>query len=181
MASEKKFCKYRFSKRIAKAMAVAFTVMGASTVHAEGDDLANVMAKARLQATLDFRIVIPTVLKVKSLISPPSLVIEQADIDRGYMEINDASSLAIVTNSRQGFMLSAQIDSTLLETAEVRLMNHASNHTLRVEGDLSSMLVKLPGHSHDAVAISYRLYLSKQVRVGKYDWPVMLGFSSQTI
>jgi hypothetical protein len=181
MASEKKFCKYCFCTRTAKAMAVAFTAMGASVVHAEGGDLANVMAKARLQATLDFRIVIPTVLKVKSLISPRSLVIEQADIDRGYMEINDASSLAIVTNSRQGFMLSAQIDSTLLETAEVRLMNHTSNHTLRVEGDLSSMLVKLPGHSHDAVAISYRLYLSKQVRVGKYDWPVMLGFSSQTI
>jgi hypothetical protein len=176
MACKNQFYKMCFRPRAAKVVGIVFTLMAIPfAAHAEADDAAN--AARRSHAMLDFRIVIPPVLKVKSLTVPSTLLVEQADIDRGYVEVNDASSLAVMTNSRDGFMLSAQIDSRLLERAEVRI----TNHTLHAAGDLSSMVVKLPARYHDRVGVSYRLYLAKHACAGIHRWPVALTFSQQAI
>jgi hypothetical protein len=166
----------RLHLRAAQAIAGALALTAIPfAVHAEITD--TLIPAIGQHAILDFKIVIPPVFKVKALIAPRSLVIEQTDIERGYVDLRDASSLAIITNSRHGFMLSAQIDSTLLERAEVRV----ANQTLRAASDLSSMLVQLPAQSHNNIGVSYRLHLKQQTRAGEYRWPVVLTFSPQTI
>jgi hypothetical protein len=166
------------SLRLRAALAIAGALVLAAMPFAVHADATGTQRPAiREHAILDFKIVIPPVLKVTPLTAPRRLVIEQTDIERGYVDLHEASSLAIATNSRHGFMLSAQIDSTLLERAEV----HVANQTLRAASDLSSMLVQLPQRSHSSIGVSYRLHLKQQTRAGEYRWPVALTFSLQTI
>jgi hypothetical protein len=144
----------------------------APSAHAESADPA-----ANKRAILDFGIVIPPILHVQALNTPRVIRIDEADVARGWVDLRDASLLSITSNHRRGFQISAHIDSALVDSVEVRLMDRV----MRVMGDLTSMVVSAPRAVDRRVGVSYRLYLRQGVRAGEYRWPVALTFTPQSV
>ncbi len=129
------------------------------------------------KAQLDFKIVIPSMVRVKALVQPDRITIEQAQVERGYIDLDAASSLLLTSNSRQGYVLSASFDSGLLASVEVKV----ANQVLRAADGLASMRVDAPMLVDKLVGVSYRLYLKPGVRAGDYRWPVALAFSPSVV
>jgi hypothetical protein len=162
-----------FNCRRARYFATLIFCGAVSTmVHAESADVA-----ARKRAALDFSVLIPPVLNVQTLSTPRTIHIEEEHVAQGYVDLRDASSLAITSNHRGGFQVSVQIDSALVESVEVRLMDRV----VRVAGGLVTMVVSTPPAGDHRVGVSYRLYLKRGVGAGAYRWPVALTFSPQSV
>ena len=128
-------------------------------------------------AHLNFRIVIPAIVRVKALSQPVNIKIEQTHIDRGYIDLDAASSLQLTSNSRRGYMLSANFNAELLEKIEVKL----PHKTLHANERSSNMHVESPILIDEVVGVSYRLYLKPHVQAGEYQWPVALTFMPNVV
>ena len=125
------------------------------------------------QSRLDFRIVIPAVIRVTPVVQPDHIVVESNHIEQGYIDLDGGTAIKLTSNSRSGFQLSASFDSQLLSRVEVRV----SNQSLHASSGFGSMRV-LSGLIVDKlVPISYRLHLLPGARAGQYRWPVALVFS----
>ncbi len=60
---------------------------------------------------LDFRITIPPVVKAEARADPASLQVTAGDVERGYVDLDGASSLVLTSNAHQGFMMAVAIRS----------------------------------------------------------------------
>lgn len=126
---------------------------------------------------LNFRIVIPAIVRVKALSQVASITIEQAHIDRGYIDLDAASSLQLTSNSRRGYMLSANFNAELLEKIDVKL----PHKTFHANDRSTNMHVESPILIDEVVGVSYRLYLKPHVQAGEYQWPVALTFMPNVV
>lgn len=128
-------------------------------------------------AAIDFNIVIPPVLHVRSLNTPRTIRVEHAHVAQGFIDLPDASVLSITSNIRSGFQISAHVDSALVKSVDVHMMNRV----MRAMGELTSIVIPAPRVADHRVGVSYRLYLNEGVAAGEYRWPVALTFSPQSI
>ena len=118
------------------------------------------------QSRLDFRIVIPAVIRVTPVVQPDHIVVENNHIEQGYIDLDGGTAVKLTSNSRSGFQLSASFDSQLLSRVEVRV----SNQSLHASSGFGSMRV-LSGLIVDKlVPISYRLHFLPGARAGQYRW-----------
>jgi hypothetical protein len=158
---------------VSRCFAIALTCCAIPTqAHAESTHTAT-----RKQAAFDFAIVIPPISHVQALNTPRTIRIDEADIAQGWIDLREASTLSITSNHRHGFQISAHVDSALVESVEVRLMDRL----MHVLGDLTSMVVSAPRAVDHRVGVSYRLYLKRGIRAGEYRWPVALTFTPQSV
>lgn len=148
-------------------------VMGfaSASAHAESG---SAHGGSKASAHLNFRIIVPAIVRVKALSQASSITIEQTHIDRGYIDLDAASSLMLTSNSRNGYVISANFDSHILESIVVKLANqtlHANEgkrtQTMRVD---SRVLID------ELVKVGYRLYFKTDLKAGQYHWPVALAF-----
>ena len=129
------------------------------------------------KAQLDFKIVIPAIIKVKVLQQPTGLLIEQTHVDRGFIDLDATSAVLLTSNNRRGYTISANFDSELLAGGELKI----GDQVLQLTGDLASMHVNSPILLDKSISISYRFYLKAGVHSGNYRWPVALVFSPSAV
>ena len=125
------------------------------------------------KASLNFRITIPAVLCVTPVSQPERIVISEAHIGQGYIDLDAATSIKLTNNTRDGFHMAARFDSQLLARVELRI----ADQRLFASAGFGSVRVT-PGLVVDkTLPISYRLYLAPGVLPGDYHWPVALAFT----
>jgi hypothetical protein len=140
--------------------------------HAESQAAANTA-----RSSIDFRIVVPAIVRVKAIAQPDQLLVTEADLARGYVDIAAGSSVILTTNSRMGYLLTATFDQRLLSTIEVR----AANRYLQASSGTGSWHMASDYAVDRIVPIQYRLHLAAGVRAGTYPWPVSLQFSLSAV
>jgi hypothetical protein len=145
--------------------------LASSYSHAEAN---TALGGSKASAHLNFRIVIPAIVRVKALTQASGVTITQNDVDRGHLDLDAASTLMLTSNSRNGYIVSANFDSGILESIEVKLPNktlHAG-----ASSGTKTMHVNAPILVDEVVGVSYRLYLKPGLKAGHYHWPVALAF-----
>ena len=128
---------------------------------------------AGTRASIDFRIVIPAIIRVTPVTQPDHIVIEERHIAQGYIDFVAGTSVKLTSNTRDGYLLSASYDSQVLSSVEVRV----SNQNMTASSGFGSMRVASGLAIDKLIPISYRLHLVPSVRAGGYRWPVALAFS----
>jgi hypothetical protein len=124
-------------------------------------------------ASLNFRIVIPAMIRVTNVTQPDRIVIEEPHIRQGFIDLEAGSSVNLTSNNRDGYVLTTNYDSKMLTGIEVRV----ASQTLTAASGSGSMRVTSGFIVNKRVPISYRLHLAPGVRAGEYRWPVALAFS----
>lgn len=102
---------------------------------------------------------------------PAELVLTDADVRRGYVELDAASILELKNNSRAGCLLSFSAHGLPFQETSISVMGRTV--VLRPDGGL----VTLPVTGKTTVALSYRFVLSEGTRPGTYAWPFSLSVS----
>jgi len=154
--------------RCAPVLAIAAFVAAAPAARASSS-----LGTSGAQASIDFKIVIPVVLRVKAAAEPREVSITDADVARGYVDVERGASLVVTSNSRAGFYVSIAFDSRLLARVVARL------HGQAVEADApgSSLHVDAARLVETPVNVGYRMYLAPGARPGTYRWPIGLAFA----
>ena len=129
------------------------------------------------QASLNFRINIPAIIRVRAVTQPDRMVIEERHIAQGYIDLDAGASVTLTTNSRNGYQLTASYDTQLLSKVEVRVTNQNSSQNLVASSGFGAMRVASGLITDKLVPIGYRLHLAPGVPAGDYRWPVALAFS----
>ena len=125
------------------------------------------------RASIDFRIIIPAIIRVSAVTQPDHIVIEERHISLGYIDFDAGTSVKLTSNHRYGYLLGANYDTQLLSKVEVRV----SSQNLIASTGAGSMRVTSGLIIDKLVPISYRLHLATDARSGTYPWPVALTFS----
>lgn len=128
---------------------------------------------AGARANIDFRIVIPAMIRVTMVTQPDNILIEDRHIAQGYLDLDAGSSVRLTSNTRDGYLLQASYDSRILSSVEVRV----SSQNLTASMGFGSMRVASGLIIDKLILISYRLHLAPSVRAGQYRWPLALAFS----
>ena len=124
-------------------------------------------------ASLNFRIVIPAIIRVTPFTQPDHIVIENRHIAQGYIDLDTGTSVKLTNNTRNGYLLTANYNVELLSGVEVRI----ANQNLTASSGFGSMRVASGFVIDKLVPIGYRFHLAPGVRAGQYAWPVALAFS----
>ena len=162
----------------ASSMAMAFKslfiVAVIVTIAMPRDSFADSQTSAAVaSAHLNFRIVIPAIIRVTTVTQPDHIVINDQHIENGYIDLDAASAVKLTHNTRSGYQLTARYDATLLSSVEVRV----PTAKLTASSGFGSMHVACGLTNEQVVPIGYRLILARGVRAGQYSWPVALAFS----
>jgi hypothetical protein len=160
----------KLSFHFATALILALSV-ASPFAHA---DAASARDGSKASANLNFRIVVPAIVRVKALVQALGVTVTQEDVERGHLDIDAASQLVMTSNSRNGYIVSANFDSEMLDKIEIKL----PNKTLYADAGRGArwMHVNSAILMDEIVGISYRLYLKAGVKTGNYHWPVALAF-----
>jgi hypothetical protein len=124
------------------------------------------------QAHIDFRIVIPAVVRARAFTTPKYLPIGEDDVARGYVDLDAATSLVLTSNNPSGYAVSVAFDERLVSRVEVRIQGN----TLETASRDSWLHVAAPKMLDVPLRVGYRIYLAPGARVGTYRWPVALAF-----
>lgn len=160
------------ARQLARALLCAVCGVLSTASHAD-----SATATSRAQAGLNFRIVIPPIVRVRPLVQPSEITIEPGHVAQGYVDLESASVVALTSNSREGYQVAARYDTSLLARLEVRV----ANQNIRVVSGYGSVRVRSPLLTNAEVAVGYRLYLNPEIAAGRYPWPVALTFSTLSV
>lgn len=137
----------------------------AGEAHADG-----AAGSTSASARIDFKVVIPVMLRVHTVSQDRELSVTPADVERGYVDVPRATRLEVTSNSAGGLLVRLGFDRTLLSRVRASLAGQA------LEADSSQ---SLPLHAAKLVGapleVGYRLYLAPGTRPGTYAWPVSLA------
>jgi len=157
------------SERARRGRLVAYALMIASaTCSAETSQ-----GDKRASASVDFRIIIPVILRTRTLEQQSHFKVEPQHISQGYIDLEDASTIELTSNSRNGYQLSARYDAGMLAKMDVRI----DAQLMTATSGAGSMRIHTPPRLNAVIRIGYRLYLQPSVAVGEYRWPVALTFA----
>jgi len=127
----------------------------------------------RASQRLDFRIVIPRVVRAKRLTQPDRFIIRSEDVARGYVDVG-ASTAVLTSNVRHGFSLAVAFDRTLASRVIVRI----EDQQLSTDEPGRAFLVAAQRMVDMPVDIGYRIFLAPGVGQGSYQWPIHLQFGA---
>jgi len=97
-----------------------------------------------------------------------TLSISLEDIEKGYIDVKNATAIAVKTNSREGYMLSfGTINGPF---TGMTVFDSGRSTVVSIGGGL----VYNPTDGRTEKLLSYRFYLSKDTAHGSYAWPVMV-------
>lgn len=99
-----------------------------------------------------------------------TVVITEADIDRGFVEIRAASSVEVKTNTRSGYFLSFECFDPTFRQVRVDGLGRPA-----VIGS-GSGIVSMPNNGKATrLELSYRFILADNARPGSYPWPMTIS------
>ena len=157
-------------RSVASSIAAIALAVLAGSARAEGVTASRGVASGHM----DFRIAIPAMVRVEGMSQPRSLRIAREDIARGYVDLDDATSVRVTSNSRSGFAISVAFDEHLVSRVFVRIRGD----DLAADASGDWLHVDAPRMVAAPLRLGYRLFLAPGAREGEYSWPVALGFGS---
>ena len=152
---------------------IAGCLLLAATSATAGSTLGSGVARA----ALDFAIRIPPMVRAEARSDPASLHVTSEDARRGYVDLDDASSVVLTSNARPGFMLAIAFDSGIVGAVDLRMVGRTV--TAAASGD--ALLVHAGPLAGKRVLVSYRLHLAPGVRAGEYRWPLAVTYAAAAI
>lgn len=116
-----------------------------------------------------------TVLKhtaVKSVSHPAAVTVTKADIDRGFVDVQSHSAIAIKTNSQEGYLLNFMSNVAGVRPVVTNMIGDAAQAHVSMSD--AGVIVKIPvaGMTEVMHQLQWRLMLDRSVTPGQYDWPV---------
>jgi len=126
----------------------------------------NSSAKVTISATVKERATMQVLNQVQDL------VVTDADIERGYVEVSAGSRINVKTNNRAGCLLAFELlsgTSTLFHAVSVRIKGREVQFS-------SSGWIQQPyvlGGSIEEV--TYHFMLSQDAQLGRYNWPLAIS------
>jgi len=97
--------------------------------------------------------------------------ITEADVARGYVDIADASSFSVATNSRSGYILEFHPVSNLFDSVQVSGMGNA----VQLGADGGTIVQRGPLPLNQPHELSFRFTLHPDAKPGSYPWPLLLS------
>ncbi len=99
-----------------------------------------------------------------------TLVVTDADISRGYVDIRAASSIEVSTNTKDGYYLSFECFDTAFRQVQVDGLGRSA-----MVGSGSSIIPMQNNGRVVRMELSYRFILSENVKPGSYPWPLTVS------
>lgn len=127
---------------------------------------------SRASASIDFRIVIPQVLRLKTMRQPVQLVVTARDVAAGFVEIERGMELELLSNLRGGHALQFSLASPVVRAADVSGLNQP----VHIAGSLAEVWFPRAarGATRTTLILGFRLLLAANAQPGVYDWPVSM-------
>jgi hypothetical protein len=100
-----------------------------------------------------------------------SFEVTEEDIDRGYLDISDALTINVKTNSINGYILNLYIDDTVI-TGFTLVNNNASYN---ISGPGGEVHMPYQGKNYFTKQFSFRLYFLKETKPGTYSLPMAVA------
>jgi len=123
---------------------------------------------------LDFRIVVPQVVRVSGLTAPSEFTIDREDVGRGYVDVRPGAPVIVTSNANYGYPVTVAFDNAIASRVVVRIQEQR----LSAERSGAQFVVAAPRMRNAAVAIGYRIFLAPAIAAGTYRWPVALRFGA---
>ncbi len=165
----------QFGLNLQCKLVTAALIAALSLASTEGADVAHATEStgtSRARVTVTARVLAHT--SIKFLYQAPELVVTNADISRGYVEIHDASRIELKNNNPDGYML--VFEGT---NGQVNLVKEIQVQGLgrEVQIDQYGGWIVLPNEGLAPVTkeLSYRFVLSEKAQPGSYMWPLTLS------
>jgi hypothetical protein len=156
--------RWRYMARIATAFAVC-AVLGAMPRAQAGTARADIQVSVTVMAR--------TLIDSES--SPRQLQVSAADVARGYVEVQGATSLLVTNTNRRGYVLSVWPQVQVFSTVVVR--NGDSQAELGADG--GEIFERRWGKTLP-LTLDFRFVLAPGVKPGVYPWPLRFQVSSLT-
>jgi hypothetical protein len=166
-------CRHRrpqIAGRVRRALAAALTALVALThfpVLAASGTGSN-----RASASLDIRIVIPPVLRLKTLRSPPQLIVTARDVAAGYVDVERGMEVELLSNMRNGHALQFLLASSIVRAAEISGLGEP----VQVDDSTTQVTFRRApgGATRTTLNLGFRLRLAANAQPGVYQWPVSM-------
>jgi hypothetical protein len=142
--------------------------MSGLAAHAEGT------GPRAAKAQIGVRTVVAASFGVIPIAQPARLEISDGDIARGFVDLPQATSLQLASNTGGSFMVAVAFDPSYIERIAVRMLD--DHFVAGMPGESGFIRNARIGKQH--VLVSYRVHLNRQARAGTYAWPIRLGFSA---
>lgn len=110
-----------------------------------------------------------TLLNVES--QPPSLVLTEADLARGYVEVPAVSRIRVRSNDPNGYLLAFDVTAGPFTAIEVTGLGPAA----RISVNGGWLVRPFAGTQPVTSELTYRFLLASNVQPGTYAWPVSLS------
>lgn len=124
------------------------------------------------RAVLDFRIVIPPVLRLRAIRQPARIVVTERDVAAGYVAVEGGVEMEIVSNLRAGHSMTIQVASNVVSAVDIEGFGapvHAGREATTVFFPRAAGAATRTTHQ-----LAFRLRLAGNVTPGTYDWPVSM-------
>lgn len=152
-------------------------VMGfALAIASPGAHAESATGTSRTQAAIDVRIVIPPFVRTSSQSDPAEVPIAESDVARGYVDLDEATSLVLTSNSPSGFTMAVAFDQRLVARIAVRIDGRVLEAAAPGEIHVASRMIV-----DKALRVGYRLFLAPGASAGIQRWPVMLRFAPTAV
>ena len=109
--------------------------------------------------------------RVRTDYQATQLVISEADVARGYVEIAAASRISVTTNSRSGYLMEFHPVGNLFESVEVEGIGNA----VQLGADGGSIVRRGPLPPKLTHELSFRFTLRPDTPPGNHPWPLLLS------
>jgi hypothetical protein len=110
-----------------------------------------------------------TLLNVES--QPPSLVLTEADLARGYVEVPAVSRIRVRSNDSNGYLLAFDVTAGPFTAIEVTGLGPAA----RISVNGGWLVRPFVGTQPVTSELTYRFLLASNVQPGTYPWPISLS------
>ena len=107
--------------------------------------------------------------QLKPLRQPAMLVVTEADVQRGYVEVSSASLFEIWNNNPAGCVVTFSSTDFPLREAVVTVMGREI-----IVNPTGGMIV-IPVRGRQQIALNYRFFLTNEAQPGTYAWPLSIS------
>ncbi len=118
---------------------------------------------------------IPPIAYAKDLQQPSHITIDDRDIARGYVDLQDATQMLLSANVDSCLMI---VSLNALWIARAALRIGGVDHTVGSARAVLEFASKRGANV--SVSVGYVIYLNKQARAGAYPWPVAFTIAPKT-
>jgi hypothetical protein len=140
---------------------LALLALGVSGTVLAGTTSALMSVRVQVQAR--------TLLYVEA--QPPSLVLTEADLARGYVEVPAVSRIRVRSNDPNGYLLAFDVTAGPFTAIEVTGLGPAA----RIGANGGWLVRPFAGTQPVTSELTYRFLLASNVQPGTYPWPVSLS------